>query len=1356
MTYAELDRRSDALAVRLIEAGVTVDTPVGLALHRSPDAVVAALAILKAGGAYLPLDPDYPRDRLAFVMADAAAPALITRRADRAALGALAPRTIFVDDVAHAATAPIERAGAHDLAYVMYTSGSTGTPKGVQIEHRSIVRLVGNVDYVQLDSGTCFLHAAPLGFDASTLELWGPLLHGGRVALYLDRVPTGRGLARTITAHGVTSAWLTAALFNTIVDDDPTNLRGLRQLLIGGEALSPSHVRRALAALPDTELINGYGPTECTTFTTTYAIPRDVAADALSIPIGRPIADTEVHVLDAQRQPVAAHEVGELYVGGRGVARGYLRRSELDAERFVPDPSGAGRLYRTGDLVRWNDSGVLEFVGRADQQVKVRGFRIELGEIEARLGELPDVQACAVIAREDGAIGKRLVAYVVPRGDAPPASSLRAKLASVLPDFMVPAVFVTLPALPLTANGKLDRAALPAPTHKRPDLAQPMRAPTGDREALICRVFADVLGLDEVGVLDGFFELGGDSLSAVRLLVRLREAGLPDLSPATFFAAPTPAGLALAVDGDRRVAPASASRHPTRDVREPIAIVGMAGRFPGAGDVEAFWANLCNGVESIRTFAPDEVDHSVPPELRSDPAYVAARGVLDDVELFDAAFFGISPLEAQVMDPQHRHFLEVSWHALEHAGYVPERAPGPIGIFGGMYNATYYQRHLVPRPDVTGRLGELTVMLGNEKDYVTTRVAHRLGLNGPAVAIHTACSTSLVATAMAMDSLRSGGCDIALAGGVAITCPPKSGYLYQEGSMASPDGHTRPFDARAAGTVFSDGVAVVVLRRLSEAIASGDTIYAVLLGAAVNNDGSERASFTAPSPVGQATVIAAAHDAAGIDARTLSYVEAHGTATPLGDPVEIDGLTRAFRRHTDDCGFCAIGSLKGNVGHLVIAAGAASLIKTSLALARRKLPPSIGFEAPNPSIDFSRTPFSVQTALTAWPAPDRGGPRRAAVSSFGFGGTNCHVVLEEPPATLPCAASRRPVQLVTISARSSSALAEASAHLGAYLGGDAPAPLPDIAHTLRVGRRHFVHRRYVVAANAGEAAQLLASPAPGKTGAREVGAELPEVAFLCPGQGSQYAGMGRGLYETEPAFRAAYDECVEILHAATGQDPRPRFFGDDAEAIVVTSVTQPAIFSLEYALARMWMAWGIKPTALIGHSVGELVCAAIAEVLPLSDALGFVLERGQRMQALQPGSMLSVRLPYDSLLNRLPAGVELAAENAPALCVVAAPTEAIAALEAVLAAEAVVAKRLVTSHAFHSAMMDPVIEPLRARLQGASLRAPKIPILSTVTADWLSDEDATDPRYWATHLRKPVRFAPAVARLLADPRATPG
>jgi len=1363
LRYSELDRQSDELAARLVASGAGPESVIGLCMPRSAGAIVGILGILKAGAAYLPLDPAYPASRLAFMTENAQVKLVV---ASRDHIGLFDDRdltTIVVDteptdsSLGISVNPPLAGgagAGADRLAYIMYTSGSTGAPKGVQIEHRSIVRLVGKVDYVRLDESTCFMLAAPLGFDASTLEIWGPLLHGGRIVVLPEAVPTGRGVAKLIADYGVNTAWLTAALFNSIVDDDPEHLRGLRQLLVGGEALSPRHVRGALDALPNTELINGFGPTECTTFTTTYSIPHDLPASCKSIPIGRPITDTALYVLDDNRRLVPIGADGELYVGGLGLARGYLARPDLDAERFVRNPFVAGeKLYRTGDIVRWRDDGVVEFVGRADQQVKVRGFRIEPGEIEARLTELPDVRACAVTARSDRSGAKRLIAYVVPAAERLVVSDLRDALLRELPEFMVPAIFVAVDALPLTAAGKLDRLALPEPPTERPQLAHEFRAPIGIVETTICTVFAEVLGLDRAGSLDAFFELGGDSLSALRVLSRLRQAGLGDISVARFFAAPTPASLARDMQKDSGIA-ATATARPTSDARrsgipgEPIAVIGMAGRFPGARDVEEFWSNLCAGRESIRFFKPEELDPSIPMHVRADPLYVAARGVIDDVEMFDAGFFGISPLEAQLMDPQQRHFLQIAWHALEHAGYVPESASGRVGIFGGMYNASYFQRHLLPRPDITQRMGELQTMLANEKDYLTSRVAHKLGLSGPAVTIQTACSTSLVAVASAMDSLRNGNCDMALAGGVAITCPPRSGYLYQEGAMASSDGHTRAFDAEASGTVFSDGAAMVVLRRLTDAQAAGDTIYAVLLGAAVNNDGGQRASFTAPSPEGQAAVIAEAHSNAGIDARTLSYIEAHGTATPLGDPIEIEGLTRAFRQHTADRGFCAIGSLKSNIGHLIIAAGAASLIKTSLALARRTIPPSIGFQRANPKIDFENSPFRVQSTLEPWAGA---GPRRAGVSSFGFGGTNCHVVLEEAPTPSPTDHSTR-TQLLVLSARNSTALSEACANLAKTLTDPAAPDLADIAYTLQIGRKAFAHRRYFVAHHSAEAVQLLACADVSRSDAREAGTELADFALIFPGQGSQYPRMARGLYANEPVFRTVYDECCKLIAAEMGLDVKTLFFSDDPQALLATSVTQPALFAIEYSLAKLWLSWGVRPTALLGHSVGEIVCAALAGVMQLEDAVGLIVERSRRMQAVSAGSMLAVRLSAAELQLRLPAALQIAAENAPNLCVASGPTSDIERLKHELDAENIIARTLVTSHAFHSAMMDEVVEPTAKRLESMRLAAPRIPILSTVTADWMTPALATSPRYWAEHLRRPVRFGPAVARLLEDRR----
>ncbi len=1356
LSYSDLDRRSDAMAARLATAGARPGATVCIGLERSIESIVVLLGLLKAGCAYLPVDPTHPAERLAFMLDDAQAALVVTTRAHRDAFPPSLPQLRLDEpgEPASASAAPTAAADGSSLAYVMYTSGSTGTPKGIEICHRSILRLVLDARYVDLSPDERVLHAAPLGFDASTLEIWGPLLNGGRCVLHDEDLPTARGLADTIRTQGVTTAWLTAALFNAVVDDDPLHLQGLRQLLVGGEALSVAHVRRALQALPDTTLINGYGPTECTTFTATCRIPRDLQERARSIPIGRPITDTPVYVLGAGMQLLPIGLVGELHVGGRGLARGYLRRPELTAERFIADPFGAPgeRLYRTGDLVRYLPDGQIDFIGRADGQVKIRGFRIELGEIETALASHPGVKAAAVLAPKDTAGNPRLVAYLTARDGDIATPELRQYLGSRLPDFMVPSAFVWMAAFPITANGKLDRRALPPAPVQRPELTAAYQQPETETERALCRAFAQALGLDRVGRADNFFELGGNSLLVLKVLTRIERDGTGRLSTTAFFRSPTPMALARALhaDGDgaagldsRRLSQrgAPADREP-----EPIAVIATAGRFPGARDVEQFWANLCAGRDTITTFAPSELDPSLPASLTGDPCYVRSRGVVDDVAMFDAAFFGISPREAELMDPQQRLFLEVCWECLERGGYAPDATSVPVGVFGGMYNATYFQRHVMHRPDLIEKQGDFQVMLANEKDYVATRVANRLNLTGPAVSVHTACSTSLVAIAQAFASLRAGQCDMALAGGSSITCPPSSGYLYQEGSMLSPDGRTRSFDAQAQGTVFSDGVTVVLLKRLRDALADGDPVHAVIRGVAVNNDGRDKASFTAPSVDGQAAVVAAAHDAAGIDPRSISYVETHGTATPLGDPVEVEGLTRAFRRRTADLGFCRIGSLKSNVGHMVIAAGAAGVIKTALALEQEVLPPNVHFERPNPKIDFAASPFIVNDRLMPWPRGAQ--PRRAGVSSFGVGGTNAHAVLEEAPLRAASPAAVGP-QLLMLSARSVAALDAMAAALAARLDADPQINLADVAHTLQVGRSRYAQRLCVAADSVADAVAALRSTDHPLRASRPVGSSVPAQVWLFPGQGAQYAGMGRGLYAHDPAFREAFDACIAAVQPVLDFDLKARMFGDDAGALTATGTTQPATFCLEYALAQSWLARGHRPAALIGHSVGEFVAAVLAGVMSLDDAVRLVARRGALMQALPAGSMLSVRLPLDKLMPQLPAGLSLAAENGPTACVVAGPSDAVEAFRAKLDAAGTVARTLQTSHAFHSTMMDPAVEPFEQQVRRVRLSAPQIPIVSTLTAHWMTDQDATDPVYWARHLREPVQFSPALRAAMA-------
>ncbi|MGJ7510630.1 amino acid adenylation domain-containing protein [Variovorax sp. GT1P44] len=1355
LSYRALSDRADRMARRLQARGVRAGDTVGVMLDRSSAAVVVLLGILKAGATYVPVQPDFPPERIAFMLSHSAVGLVVTQAAHRPLVPAgraLLSIDEAMEDDASLPPLATAAAGGESVAYVMYTSGSTGTPKGIEICHRSILRLVVDARYVELPPGEAMLHAAPLGFDASTLEIWGPLLNGGICVVHDEQVPTGAGLARTIALHSVKSAWLTAALFNAVVDDDPAQLAGLRQLLTGGEALSVPHVRRAMAALPGLTLINGYGPTECTTFAATHRIPRDLPADARSVPIGRPINDTALRVLSPAMAMLPAGLVGELCIGGRGLARGYLQRPDLTAERFVPDPFGGpdDRLYRTGDQARWLPDGTIEYIGRIDGQVKIRGHRIETGEVEAALLAHPGIKSCAVIARADAAGRLRLVAYLVARGAEVPWTSLRQHLAERLPEAMQPAAQVWLDQLPVTNNGKLDRRALPEPPRQRPELAQTFEEPRDDAERKVCAAFARALGIDQVGRNDNFFDLGGDSLLVLKVLKDLQRGSDRRLSTNLFFRQPTPAALATGMQDSDANTPQREAAKPapqaTQDM-EPVALIAMAGRFPGAADVEQFWDNLMAGRESITFFDDATLDAGVNAALRADPSYVRARGVIDDIEQFDAAFFGINPKEAELMDPQHRVFLEICWECLERGGYVPDQAPGPVGVYGGMYNATYFQRHVSAHPDLVDMVGEFQVMLGNEKDYITTRVANRLSLTGPAVSVHTACSTSLVAVAQAFHALRTSQCRMALAGGASVTCPPRSGYLYNEGSMLSPDGHTRSFDAKAKGTVFSDGATVVLLKRLSDAIADGDTIYAVLRGAAVNNDGGAKASFTAPSVDGQAAVIEAALASAGVEARSISYVETHGTATPMGDPIEVEGLTRAFAAHTADTGFCTIGSLKSNVGHMVTAAGAAGLIKAALSMHSEAIPASLHYESPNPAIDFDASPFRVNDQLRAWPREAT--PRRAGVSSFGVGGTNAHVIIEEAPLRTPSDAATGP-QLLTFSARSPAALAAAAGRLADHLDTHREVSLADVAHTLRVGRKQFAHRACVVAESFDEAvAALRTADSPARAGG-SVNAWVPQPVFMFPGQGAQYAGMGRALYAADAVFRAAFDDCLRAFDGVLGFDLRERMFSDEASALTPTSVTQPATFALEYALARQLMALGVTPAAMVGHSVGEFAAAVLAGVMRLEDAARLVARRGALMQALPPGTMLSVRLGAAELLPLLPEGISLAADNGPAVCVAAGPSDAIENLRAALEAKGIVARTLQTSHAFHSAMMEAAVAPFEALVRETPLSAPSLPIYSTLTGRLLTDAEATDPHYWARHLRETVRFSPAVREVLGQ------
>jgi amino acid adenylation domain-containing protein len=1354
LTYSQLGQKADNLATAILKN--SPDSLIaGVSTYRSIETTVSVLAILKSGKAYLPLDPDYPQDRLQQIITDSGVDLCLTVSAQKPLFEPLSINILTSDTDYEAVAGAIPT--SKSACYVLYTSGSTGIPKGVSMGHAALANLLSWQQKNSISAtGVNTLQFAPLSFDVSFQEIFATLTTGGTLVLVDDdlRVDPYR-LLKYIEVNAVNRIFLPFVVLQYLTeaaDAEKYFPACLKEVITAGEQLKITpQIARFFSSLRGCVLYNQYGPTE-THVVTQLKLDGDPALWPLLPSIGIAIDETEILILDEELKELPDGETGELCVSGVSLADGYLNRPEMTAEKFVNwqgSENKTTRIYRTGDLARYMPDGNIDYLGRRDTQVKIRGNRVELGEIEVLINQLNDIQQAIVVAREDVPGSKRLVAYLVSAKNKPDTDYVRKSIEQQLPDFMLPSAYVWLNELPKTSSGKVDRKNLPKPDLQRPELSVLYKAPSTPLEKNITAIWMELLLLDKIGVDDNFFQLGGNSLLALKTVAELKHRFGYNVPITKLYQFPTVNGIANLVSGANKVAPITTVKNKKdKTGNSDIAVIGMAGRFPGANTIDEFWSMLTEGRETISFFNSADIDPSIPAVVKNDPSYVKARGIIDKADEFDAEFFGFNPRAAEIMDPQQRVFLEIAWEALENSGYLPQKYTGSVGVFAGTGYNTYFTNNVLAHPELVDKTGHFQVRLLNEKDYIATRTAYQLNLTGPAVAVYSACSTSLLAIAEAVSSIRDGQCDVALAGAASITSPLKSGHVYEEGSIMSSDGHCRPFDAKATGTVFSDGAGVVLLKSREDAECDGDTIYAIIKGIGINNDGADKGSFGGPSAQGQAGAIAMAINDAGIDASTISYIEAHGTATPLGDPIEIEGLNLAFGPQ-DQKQFCAIGSVKSNLGHLTAASGVAGLIKTVLALHHQQIPPTLFYNQLNPNINLEDSPFYINAALKNWEAGEK---RRAGVSSFGVGGTNVHIVLEEFVNIPAQSADSKPLSLITWSAKTESSTGNYAGKLADYIANNKNVNLDEIAYTLQSTRMDFNNRRFVIAGDRDELILKLRAENTDLSTSKKLSSKASEVVFMFPGQGSQYVNMGKELYENEPVFKAAVNECIELLkdtpHAHILNVIYPAIVDEtSAEKIKNTFYTQPAIFIMEYAMTKLWMSWEIVPSILVGHSIGEFVAAHFAGVFDLKDALKLISTRAKLVSEVAKGSMLSVRLEADQLEQLLPANLSIAAINSNKLSVVAGPDDEIAEFAAKLAEKDIQGRLLQTSHAFHSAMMDDIVAPFEAVIRTVRLNPPVKPIVSTVTGKWMSEAEATDPGYWAQHLRKTVRFANAVDTL---------
>lgn len=1340
-TYQDLNSKVNQFAACLKDRSVQAGDFVAVYLEPSADFILCILSILKVGAAYVPLDISAPANRLRDILTDAEPKLLLTAATQASVFQSFQVEVCFVEQL-HMESIIYPNANVNasifpdSPSYMMYTSGTTGKPKGVVVLHRGVINLVRD-NALNIGPMDRMAQFSNLAFDGSTFDIWTPLLHGSTLVIIQQDV---RGdyqkLGLLLQSYQIKYLFLPTGYLHQLASTHPETLDILDKIMIGGEQINAQIIKTFIAYRKARQLpiylVNGYGPTEATGHVCRQLIDETSNLDDEFLSsIGKPIENIELYILDEALNPVSE---GELCISGLSLALGYHHTS-LDDGKFITNPFRNDelytRLYRTGDKVRRLPTGDYVCLGRFDDQVKIGGFRVHLNEIEQALMQHVAIQFAAVTVELGGGMHNLLTAYLVltSKNALLKADAIRSFLKKKLPPYMLPAKYVVVDQLPLTSTGKIDKKNLDKMSHV--NLSFHDAASSGSQiEETIKQIWQNLLNRQGIEVEKNLFELGANSLLLTEACSRINKELHVELQISDLLAYPTIRHLSDFLEGNSEIRPKRSNHTNTPD---DIAIIGMSCRFPKANSLNEFWERLCQGEDCLTRFDRQDADGMV---------YV--RGILTDIEQFDAAFFGFNPMDASIADPQQRLFLECTWEALEHAAVAPGKLNTKlISVFAGMSDSTYLHENLLKNKWASQELDALQQRIATSTSMLSTQISYRLNLKGKSVNVNTACSTGLIAVEQACQDLLLGQSDIALAGASSIVVPQLKPYSYQSGGIVSPDGYCRPFSDKANGTVFSNGVGVVVLKRLQDAIEDNDTIYAVIKGRGVNNDGIDKLGFSAPSVHGQMSCIREALSSANINPEDIGFLEAHGTATALGDVIEISALTSAYREQTDKSQYCALGSVKANIGHTDVAAGIAGLIKTTLCLYYKKIPPLLHFNYPNTNLSLNNSPFFINTTLIDWHSA---GHRYAGVSSFGVGGTNIHLIVSEHANKRVHESSNKEEVLILLSAKTEKTLEQKTQQFSDYLS-TTKQSLRDVAYTLQTGRENFKCRRFSIGKTVFDIQEnLKKQPTVSLDETTQSG-----IVFLFSGQGSQYPRMAMELMESIPRFKTYLKEGMDLAKPYLNLDLITLLLDGNSKELGATEYAQPALFIIEHAIARLLMDCGVYPTAFIGHSLGEYVAACLSGVFTFEEAIALICKRGSLMAYAPKGGMLAIECDVETCLAyQKIADVELALHNSNNHCVVAGSTEAINKLEQYLIQIGQVCQRLKVNHAFHSRLMEPLEQSFKALFTDIILSPPSIPIMSNVTGDWLSASEAMDPNYWYCHLRQTVQLCEGIEHLLSD------